>query len=95
VFAPHDEQLEVGIAATVEDVCDAIRSKLYLPTIDGGRATWMVRIDGTPVGVIAQQWSASRVFTEDVKIANESNVHCAYMRQEDPASVFLLNSAQA
>ena len=61
--------------------------RTFLPTIHGGRATWIVRRGrrGKPMAVFAQEWGrVEMVGSEDDAVAAFDTVHFDYRAQVDP-----------
>jgi hypothetical protein len=67
----------------------------YLPCkIQGGKATWVVKSNGTPLAIIAQQWRKPKIIDRNVTIDSIKDEHgcleffVEYRGQEDPNEVF-------
>ncbi|MCG7519168.1 hypothetical protein [Ruegeria sp. Ofav3-42] len=88
VSAPHRSVLTVPAPVTGFDLCKAILSRDYLARISGGKATWVVELDEVPVGIIAQQWETPKSVVSDLNPSQNSQVHCRYLLQQDPDTVF-------
>jgi len=94
VDAPHQITLSVPDKYTLEDIARAIQRAGYLPTIQGGKATWSV-VSGVPIAVMAQQWSEPKMLTSLDLVRKELDlsgstirVHVNYHAQIDPDIVY-------
>jgi hypothetical protein len=65
VFAPHEKKIKVENNETFENTLEKILATHYLPSIQGGQATWIV-VGKTPLAVVAQQWSKPYYLAESV-----------------------------
>ena len=90
--APHILQIEVSGKTPLKLVVDHVISSGYLPRIDEGRASWVIKT-AKPIGVIAQQWPTARYWVD----ANASvqdffhftrTLHFSYEVQKDPEILF-------
>jgi hypothetical protein len=64
-FESHESSIVLSDSLSVEAAIAEIRSNGYLPTIAGGKATWLIESTGTGkrcIGVLAQQWVVPRLF---------------------------------
>lgn len=52
----HDEAVDLSESSTIAEAVASLRVRGYLPSIAGGRATWLLEVNGRPAAVIAQQW---------------------------------------
>lgn len=92
--APHEIKLYLEECASVAHVVAELTSIGYLPSISGGRATWIVEAGSQPIAVLAQQWSEPRYLVPAAQpmtplIGNPVRCHIRlkYCRQTDPDSV--------
>ncbi|MFB9658608.1 hypothetical protein ACFQS3_20425 [Glycomyces mayteni] len=53
---PHTETVDLPEASTIAEAVAYFRQRRYLPLIIGGRATWLLEVNGKPAAVIAEQW---------------------------------------
>ncbi|MEI3614716.1 hypothetical protein [Pseudogracilibacillus sp. SO30301A] len=95
VYAPHEIKFDLSSTATLEDITHKIKEMSYLPTIYGGKATWVLLKDSTPLAVIAQQWEQAKFFdNQNLTIQRlflkekEGNLFFDYYAQQDPIEVF-------
>ncbi len=95
VYAPHEVKFDLPSTATLEDVIHKIKKMSYLPTIYGGKATWVLFKDSTPLAIIAQQWEHAKFFDcQNLTIQKlflkekEGNLFFYYYAQQDPIEVF-------
>ena len=56
VFSPHEIEIKVDPNESIETTLEKIILTRYLPSIRGGKATWIV-VGKNPLAVIGQQWS--------------------------------------
>jgi hypothetical protein len=84
VLAPHQKKIALPASEDPEVLLRSVLLTYWLPLIQGGKATWVCAVDGRPIGVVAQQWSAPKVFNRRVKIEEISAIHFAYHAQEEP-----------
>lgn len=54
---PHEQKIIVSSTVPIRLVVSSILESGYLPTISGGKATWIIKADSV-IGVAAQQWAA-------------------------------------
>lgn len=95
VDAPHQIKLSVEGSASVAHAVAKATSANYLPTIAGGRATWIVEAGSLPLAVVAQQWPEPRYLVPPTQpvaqfIANSAGcqIYFKYWCQADPNTVF-------
>lgn len=94
MFAPHLRKWPASLATSVEKVMQKLKDE-YLPCkIHGGKATWVVKSNGTPLAIIAQQWEKPKIIDQNVTIDSIKDEHgfleifVEYRGQEDPKAVF-------
>lgn len=58
VYEPNKKVIEIPVTFTLNELVKQIKQIHYLPSLYGGRATWMLYEDFncTPLAVLAQQW---------------------------------------
>jgi hypothetical protein len=61
VDAPNADSIAVPDGTPLEEIIGGIAKSGYLPTIEGGQASWSVT-SNIPVAVVAQQWAQPRMF---------------------------------
>jgi hypothetical protein len=93
VFAPHEVAINVEYDERIERTLEKIVAARYLPSILGGKATWIV-IGKKPVAVIAQQWREPHYFvesttrTEDlIESTDDHQLEFLYWCQVEPGQV--------
>ncbi|NDC37037.1 MAG: hypothetical protein EBZ48_03175 [Proteobacteria bacterium] len=95
VDAPHQKTLSFLFTPSVKKLACGVASSGYLAKIQGGKATWVLRVAGTPVAVIAEQWSAPKYLVAPARKVSEFSkgtvveVSVDYLVQRDPEVVFL------
>ena len=92
--APNDIQIEYEDSALIMDILEIILKNNYLPTIDGGKATWSVSIT-QPVAVIAQEWNEPKLlclsqypFYNTQGYIKIEKIYFNYHGQDDPDVVY-------
>ncbi len=99
VAAGDDTQSHAAIATVPVDsnVTELVGAALRicpLASISGGNATWLIDVDATCIGVIAQQWPrpkfaiAEHTSVTDVFAGKNKTLHFRYWCQVDPDAVF-------
>jgi hypothetical protein len=93
VDAPHETTIKVEAAATIGDLCILMSTLNYLPTIAGGRATWILN-GKSPIAVFAQQWvlpklvvAGDRPIGDFIHKAGSPQLNLHYWCQVDPELV--------
>jgi hypothetical protein len=94
VDAPHAKSLELPSPGSLGQLVAAVRLVNYLPSIQGGQATWILRLGGQAVAVLAQQWVEPKYLVDssipvDSLIKPDlSEIFIEYCEQEDPQLVY-------
>src|SRR5262245_15761403 len=85
----HDAVKSLDTTAVNDAIGQVIRSG-YLPTIQGGKATWVV-VSAQPIAVCAQQWSAPKMLSwspltlsDLARSGDRYRLHFSYLAQLDP-----------
>ncbi|HRX87300.1 MAG TPA: hypothetical protein P5572_19920, partial [Phycisphaerae bacterium] len=87
--APHSTHVIVPDCSTALEIVEEILRRKYLPSISGGRATWVVT-SGAPFAVCAQEWAAPQaiglqnVVRSLVRDDDKVRLHFSYLAQFDP-----------
>ena len=85
-YAPHIFSLNTSECISVVEVLDLVKNK-YLPQIYGANATWVALTpSGTPLAVIAQQWTSPKVLVKQTELPN--TILLKYHAQVDPEFLF-------
>ena len=90
----HAVTASVPVASNLAELVTSAVHVCPLPSISGDRATWLIDVGGTCVGVIAQQWSRPKfVVSEHLSVTqlftgSSSKVQFRYWNQADPDVVF-------
>jgi hypothetical protein len=87
VDAPHGQSLDLPDDACLGDAVAVALARPYLAHIQGGKATWLVVVDGTVHAVVAQQWATTRWLT-DPRASAPAVIHFRYLSQRDPDEVY-------
>jgi hypothetical protein len=89
---PHDETVEMPESSTIGEVVAYLRQRKYLAQIAGGRATWILEVDGEPAAVVAQEWAEPRFLVDSSdpisSFGDEVSLLFKYWAQRDPGEVF-------
>ena len=92
-FAPHEKKVKVENDETIESVIEKISAGPYLPSIQGGKATWIV-IGKGPLAIIAQQWPKPYYLVEPgapienlIEFTNDHQLEFKYWCQVEPNEV--------
>ena len=93
VTAPHQETIKFESSASIESVLEKILAARYLPSIQGGKATWIV-VGKFPLAVVAQQWLHPRYMIasttpveELIEFSAKYQLDFRYWAQADPNKV--------
>jgi hypothetical protein len=93
VFAPHEKEIKFENNESIETTLEKILATHYLPSIQGGKATWIV-VGKYSLAVIAQQWSKpyflveSFAHTKDlIELSNDHQLEFKYWCQVEPNEV--------
>ena len=63
IFAPHEIKIKDENDESIETTLEKILATRYLPSIQGGKATWIL-VGKSSLAVIAEQWSKPHFFVE-------------------------------
>lgn len=89
---PHARTIDLPESSTIAEAVAYLRQRRFLATIAGGRATWILEVNGRPVAVIAQQWAEPKFLTgpSDTlgSFGNEVSLMFRYRAQIDPDDLF-------
>ncbi|MBI3729960.1 MAG: hypothetical protein HY254_16735 [Burkholderiales bacterium] len=92
----HAENIAIPANTSLASLLEQIRKGNFLPSISGGKATWMIESSGSPfktIGVLAQQWQDPCVIIDaGVDVAQhfagrQANLFFRYRCQIDPDTV--------
>ena len=84
VDAPHEQMLEVNADQDPESIIREVIRRYRLASIAGGKATWVCRVAGESVAVVAQQWRSPRFTLLPLEIRDGSHVDFIYHAQKPP-----------
>lgn len=91
--APHEKNITVSSDESIESTLEKALGEHYLPSIRGGKATWIV-VGKKPLAVVAQQWSKPHYFVESnsragdlIEAANIPQLEFQYWCQVEPDEV--------
>ncbi|MFZ6723790.1 hypothetical protein [Undibacterium sp. Ji49W] len=89
----HAENIAVPANISLENLLEQIHQRNFLPSISGGKATWMIESSGAKmktIGVLAQQWQEPCLMIDSsVEVAShfagqQPNLFFRYLCQIDP-----------
>ena len=87
----HDEVIDVDAVRPLSQVVAEVLGRRYLPSIQGGMATWVLRSGrrGPALGIVAEQWTAPELLTDGTVAISAvgSELHFEYRAQIDPRTV--------
>jgi hypothetical protein len=93
IFAPHEIKIKVEDDEGIKSALEKILATRYLPSIQGGKATWIL-VGRKPLAVLAQQWSeprylvASNSHTKDlVESESDHQLDFLYWCQVEPNEI--------
>jgi len=91
----HKKTLNLYPDESVNKLIDKIFEIKYLPTISGGKATWVVKTNAINIAVLAEQWNQVKYFIDDKLtldkiglIDNKLNINIEYYSQIDPEYIY-------
>ena len=87
VEAPNEKYVEVHSFTEPEAFIQAVASAYGIPLIQGGRAAWVVLLNGDRIGVCAQEWNAPRASVRELQFQESNHVFLRYHAQSDPNTV--------
>ena len=92
--APHEIEFLVNDGEPFESVLQRLVTSGYLPSISGGKATWIVETGKTALAVVAQQWPEAQLLAQSeqgIRAVLNNGVGChlflKYWCQVDPDTV--------
>ncbi|WP_062106400.1 hypothetical protein [Bacillus niameyensis] len=97
VYAPNEKVIEIPATFTLEELVKQVKEIHYLPSIYGGKATWVLYEDFNrpPLVVLAQQWEKAKFLVDssqtlsDLFLGKDQGVFFfRYLLQRDPDEVF-------
>jgi len=87
VEAPNEKFVEVNSFTEPEAFMHAVTNAYGMPTIEGGKAAWVVLLNGNRIGVIAQEWNAPKVSVRELQFQESNHVFLRYHAQSDPSTL--------
>ncbi|MFC7306663.1 hypothetical protein ACFQVC_20840 [Streptomyces monticola] len=88
--APHEELRSYPGESTLSAVLASVLAGYYLPTVAGGRSTWVLRSGSSALAVVSQEWPAPRyAASEGHRLEGDRvRLHFSYEGQRDPEEVW-------
>ncbi|MDA1360978.1 hypothetical protein O1R50_15210 [Glycomyces luteolus] len=88
----HAETIDLPESSTIAEAVAYLRQRRFLAAIAGGRATWLLEVNGSPAAVIAQQWAEPKFLTDPSdtlgSFGSEVSLMFRYRAQIDPDDLF-------
>ena len=84
VEAPNEKLVEVHSFTEPDAFIQAVTTAYGMPLIQGGRAAWVVLLNGDKIGVVAQEWNAPRATKRELQFQESNHVFLRYHAQSDP-----------
>jgi hypothetical protein len=89
---PHGERIDMSESSTIAEAVAYLRQRKFLVHIAGGRATWVLEVNGKPAAVIAQQWAEPKFAIDPStslgSLGSEVSLMFRYRAQIDPEDLF-------
>ena len=91
--APHNGEMTVADATSLQAIIKVIIQSNYLAAIGGGKATWIV-MSRIPLAIVAQQWAEPKMLTPVPSLTrlnfsdNVLSMHFDYRSQRDPDLIY-------
>ncbi|GAA1666484.1 hypothetical protein GCM10009830_10170 [Glycomyces endophyticus] len=89
---PHAETVDLPESSTIAEAVAYLRQRKFLAQIAGGRATWVLEVNGRPTAVVAQQWAEPKFITEPGErlgsLGTEVALMFKYRAQIDPDDLY-------
>jgi hypothetical protein len=96
--SPHAMRVDLSESSTIAEAVAYLRQRKFLAPIAGGRATWVLEVNGRPAAVIAQQWPEPKFAVDPStslgSLGSEVSLMFRYRAQIDPDDLFDTLSAQ-
>lgn len=87
VEAPNEKYVEIHSFTEPDAFIQAVTTAYGMPIIQGGRAAWVVLLNGDKIGVVAQEWNAPRATVRELQFRESNEVFLRYHAQTDPRSL--------
>ena len=84
INAPHKKNVSSYSFLDPGVLAQQLTSRYPLPQIAGGKATWLCRLNGEAIAVVAQQWASPRSLKKRIQFLKENQVHFEYCAQKEP-----------
>lgn len=90
----HRTSIRLDPAVTLRALFEMIQGMGYLPSISGGKSTWIIFSSGKQIGILAQQWSETKLLIPAESTLSqyfgdtEPRLLFRYWCQADPDHVF-------
>jgi hypothetical protein len=89
---PHAERVDLPESSTIAEAVAYLRQRKFLAQIAGGRATWVLEVNGRPAAVIAQQWPEPKFVMDPSdtlgSLGSEVSLMFRYRAQIDPDDLY-------
>lgn len=87
VDAPNERFVDVHSFTEPEAFIQAVTTAYGMPLIQGGKAAWVVLLNGDKIGVAAQEWNTPRASVRDLQFEDSNHVFLRYHAQSDPSTL--------
>jgi hypothetical protein len=90
--SPHAETVDLPESTPIAETVAYLRIRKFLAYIAGGRATWLLEVNGKPAAVIAQQWAEPKFAIDPSdtlgSFGDEVSLMFRYRAQIDPDDLY-------
>ncbi|GAA2304876.1 hypothetical protein GCM10009853_072400 [Glycomyces scopariae] len=89
---PHAKTVDLPESSTIAEAVAYLRGRKYLAQIAGGKATWVLEVNGSPAAVIAQQRAEPKFITDPTdrlgSFGTDVSLVFKYRAQIDPDDLY-------
>ena len=84
INAPHEKTIKLqGFIDSIEFI-KQVKNLYSLPSIAGGKATWICLLNGETIAVVAQQWPAPKAIITELQFKENNELYFQYHAQKSP-----------
>ncbi|MDB4673841.1 hypothetical protein OAF27_03395 [Verrucomicrobiales bacterium] len=87
VDAPNERFVEVHSFTEPDAFIQAVTTAYGMPLIEGGKAAWVVLLNGEKIGVAAQEWDAPVASARELRFQKSNHVFLRYHAQTEPSTL--------
>jgi hypothetical protein len=95
INAPNEKGISISENATLEELTKTIIINKYLPSIQNGKASWVLNFGNKPIAIIAEEWKEAKFLVDKDKFIYEFTkpepkvgFYLNYLAQKDPTEIF-------